>query len=426
MTTADSPIRVLRSWTLKSPIAPKAGVRYDGLYRIVSQGIKLTPPNEWNFTFTLARLGIPEATIGTIESEDPVEHFQLPLSNILSIPTSDMMDDWADYQLLTAAEFQKLPLGTVPKVETDTFKPPLLTDSVSTILSPSPYTTSYGPKPDAINKGTYPAARQITPPRVGRLDSGYTSGTAFLNSPSLGQPGHESQSTLDPGSEASVEDAPASSADGPRAIEPEEFPFPTQDLESSGMPRRSSISVLGPSERSSVVSSPYSGQGHSPAPNELPYNEHSLLFKPLPPVPPLLSTSVRPSSPGSPLFQTTYAYDSETPDQEDGILNALGKTDVKVHEILSTPRTSDSIDTVQKVPTTTTKRGMNKVTEQDVEGDLAIDRPGHTPHDEDEDDDGQRGSKQEQKQTNIAYPSSKSKKGTRKLMASWLQKMGLG
>ena len=95
-------VRVLRSWKLRSQLAPKAGLRYDGLYdpslhspvllittddprsyRIESFGIKLLPPEAWHFTFTLSRL--PD---------------QPPMSVALQYPMSDQLDDWRDYQHL--------------------------------------------------------------------------------------------------------------------------------------------------------------------------------------------------------------------------------------------------------------------------------------------------------------------------------------
>ena len=49
-------VRVLRSYKLQSPLAPNAGIRYDGLYLLQGYGLKLTPPNEWAYTFHLKRV----------------------------------------------------------------------------------------------------------------------------------------------------------------------------------------------------------------------------------------------------------------------------------------------------------------------------------------------------------------------------------
>lgn len=94
-------VRVLRSWKLRSKIAPKAGLRYDGLhvsrpskgspantrdchsYRILSFSVHLSQPNTWQTAFTLSRLPT-----------------QLSLLHALHIPTSDQLDDWKDYQRL--------------------------------------------------------------------------------------------------------------------------------------------------------------------------------------------------------------------------------------------------------------------------------------------------------------------------------------
>lgn len=76
-------VRVLRSWKLRSKSAPKAGLRYDGLYRIFSFSVHLSPPNTWYTAFTLTRLKT-----------------QPSLLFALHIPTSDQLDDWKDYQRL--------------------------------------------------------------------------------------------------------------------------------------------------------------------------------------------------------------------------------------------------------------------------------------------------------------------------------------
>lgn len=94
-------VRVLRSWKLRSKIAPKAGLRYDGLhvsrpskgsptntrdchsYRVLSFSVHLSQPNTWQTAFTLSRLPT-----------------QLSLLHALHIPTSDQLDDWKDYQQL--------------------------------------------------------------------------------------------------------------------------------------------------------------------------------------------------------------------------------------------------------------------------------------------------------------------------------------
>lgn len=97
-------VRVLRSWRLRSKIAPRAGLRYDGLYvshfsrkphmrcpktqcyhsyRVTSFSVHLSPPNTWHTAFTLSRIDA-----------------QPSLLPALHIPTSDQLDDWRDYQRL--------------------------------------------------------------------------------------------------------------------------------------------------------------------------------------------------------------------------------------------------------------------------------------------------------------------------------------
>ncbi|KAI9887089.1 MAG: hypothetical protein M1823_001079 [Watsoniomyces obsoletus] len=72
-------VRIIRSWKLRSPLAPKGGFRYDGLYSVVGVGIK-TVGNSSYFTFELKRA-----------------LHQADLDLALNHPTADEYDDWIDY-----------------------------------------------------------------------------------------------------------------------------------------------------------------------------------------------------------------------------------------------------------------------------------------------------------------------------------------
>ncbi|MCJ1397322.1 hypothetical protein MMC11_000514 [Xylographa trunciseda] len=78
-------VRVLRSWRLDSRLAPKAGLRYDGLYRVSGYGVKLkvnvVGEDEWQYTFVLERY-----------------RDQVGLDRAICHPTADEMDDWRDYK----------------------------------------------------------------------------------------------------------------------------------------------------------------------------------------------------------------------------------------------------------------------------------------------------------------------------------------
>ncbi|KAI9875977.1 MAG: hypothetical protein M1830_007618 [Pleopsidium flavum] len=86
--TSRARVRVLRSWRLKSTWAPKAGLRYDGLYQVEGYGTKLNiehGKDEWQFTFELRRaLNQPY------------------MQRALCHPTADELDDWKDYQRVKA------------------------------------------------------------------------------------------------------------------------------------------------------------------------------------------------------------------------------------------------------------------------------------------------------------------------------------
>lgn len=78
-------VRVLRSWKLQSPLAPVAGLRYDGLYRVVGYGVTLSQnqakKDEWKYSFLLRR-----------------EPYQTSIKEALVHPIADELDDWNDYQ----------------------------------------------------------------------------------------------------------------------------------------------------------------------------------------------------------------------------------------------------------------------------------------------------------------------------------------
>ncbi|KAL9601503.1 MAG: hypothetical protein Q9219_002455 [cf. Caloplaca sp. 3 TL-2023] len=79
-----SVVRVLRSWRLQSPLAPVAGIRYDGL--VTGYGVKLskdqvTDRDMWRYTFHLKR-----------------EPGQESMEKALTIPNPDQLDDWEDYK----------------------------------------------------------------------------------------------------------------------------------------------------------------------------------------------------------------------------------------------------------------------------------------------------------------------------------------
>ena len=175
--SADSTIRVLRSHRLQSPLAPKAGIRYDGLYRLLGCGVKLNPPREWHYSFTLARLGSAKAVVGGIEQHEKddihslelEQAYQRSLANLVSgVPTSDMMDDWKDYCQLLKDEFGSFnrddndsgPSQTgVKEVEDGELKP-----------QPGHLGAIEGKSAETLKALTFPDEG-----RIGSVDSGYDS-----------------------------------------------------------------------------------------------------------------------------------------------------------------------------------------------------------------------------------------------------------
>ena len=91
-TSEREAVRVLRSCKLNSSKAPIGGLRYDGLYRVISYGISLTSSpsiarDRWHYEFTLQR-----------------EPNQDSLEKALAHPIAEELDDWKDYQRVKAAE----------------------------------------------------------------------------------------------------------------------------------------------------------------------------------------------------------------------------------------------------------------------------------------------------------------------------------
>ncbi|KAG9710072.1 hypothetical protein KCU73_g17343, partial [Aureobasidium melanogenum] len=75
-------IRVLRSHTLRSFFAPRAGVRYDGLYKVSGWRITQDPKTkEINYYISFDRL-----------------HSEPPLSPVLEHPTAEELDDYREYK----------------------------------------------------------------------------------------------------------------------------------------------------------------------------------------------------------------------------------------------------------------------------------------------------------------------------------------
>ncbi|KAG9952593.1 hypothetical protein KCU85_g1956, partial [Aureobasidium melanogenum] len=76
------PIRVLRSHTLRSFFAPRAGVRYDGLYKVSGWRITQDPKTkEINYYISFDRL-----------------HSEPPLGPVLEHPTAEELDDYREYK----------------------------------------------------------------------------------------------------------------------------------------------------------------------------------------------------------------------------------------------------------------------------------------------------------------------------------------
>ncbi|KAI1743549.1 hypothetical protein F4680DRAFT_347942 [Xylaria scruposa] len=85
-------IRIIRGYKLKSVFAPKAGLRYDGLYIIRQYGCKLDSNiNKYRLELTLERAAD-----------------QRPFAEIRKIPKPSQLDDWALYEKLEGDKIKLL------------------------------------------------------------------------------------------------------------------------------------------------------------------------------------------------------------------------------------------------------------------------------------------------------------------------------
>ncbi|KAI6293723.1 hypothetical protein MCOR07_005857 [Pyricularia oryzae] len=92
MTQVGQQIRILRGCQLRSALAPIAGLRYDGLYKIVQYGQKLDEDTEiYRLALVLER--VPE---------------QMPLEELRTIPKPSQLDDWKVYESFEADRLKSL------------------------------------------------------------------------------------------------------------------------------------------------------------------------------------------------------------------------------------------------------------------------------------------------------------------------------
>ncbi|KAK0646338.1 PUA-like domain-containing protein [Cercophora newfieldiana] len=84
------PIRILRGFQLKSSYAPKAGVRYDGLWRLTSYRHHADADDVHHLRLTLVRV-----------------NGQLPMTELTRIPKPSQMDDWEIYEKLELGKIKQ-------------------------------------------------------------------------------------------------------------------------------------------------------------------------------------------------------------------------------------------------------------------------------------------------------------------------------
>ncbi|KAK3985529.1 hypothetical protein QBC44DRAFT_155989 [Cladorrhinum sp. PSN332] len=85
-------VRILRGHELHSILAPEAGIRYDGMWKLSGLKMKLSkdPVNHWDESLDIHQL---EFTLERVNK-------QKPMSEVVKIPTPSQMDDWLLYQMI--------------------------------------------------------------------------------------------------------------------------------------------------------------------------------------------------------------------------------------------------------------------------------------------------------------------------------------
>ena len=92
MSCLDRPIRVLRNWTLKSKLAPPAGLRFDGWYTVLS--------------FSHKRISMEE-DIFRVEVLIERKKDQVTMARLLMIPSPSMLDEWEEYLAIRDDEMRR-------------------------------------------------------------------------------------------------------------------------------------------------------------------------------------------------------------------------------------------------------------------------------------------------------------------------------
>ncbi|KAF2874216.1 hypothetical protein BDV95DRAFT_327003 [Massariosphaeria phaeospora] len=151
------PIRVLRSHSIHSMWGPKAGVRYDGLYRVTGWSIHQLKSKD--------PLG-PDASFGDIiydisfQRDDPT-----PMSEVMSHPTAAEVDDYTEYKRLRRFHREEtLQVATGKLQHTNTHAPaakaapPIqghLAPAIQGHLAPKLQLQALQPSPTASRKTTF-------------------------------------------------------------------------------------------------------------------------------------------------------------------------------------------------------------------------------------------------------------------------------
>jgi hypothetical protein len=126
------PIRVLRSHSLNSIWGPKAGVRYEGLYKVVSWVIRPAKPHDVS--------GQHETKLGDIIYEVMFERTdKKPMECVMKHPTAGELDDYTEYKRLRRVDREDIrrALSPVGQMQFPRRVAPAIAPATLSVSSPS-------------------------------------------------------------------------------------------------------------------------------------------------------------------------------------------------------------------------------------------------------------------------------------------------
>jgi hypothetical protein len=142
-----SPIRVLRSHSLNSIWGPKAGVRYEGLYKVISWVVRPAKPQDVS--------GQHETKLGDLIYEVTFERIdKKPMEYVLKHPTAGELDDYTEYKRLRRVDREDIRRALAPVGHLQ------FPRRVAPAIAPAPLSASSPPR---SSNGSSPSSVKVAP-----------------------------------------------------------------------------------------------------------------------------------------------------------------------------------------------------------------------------------------------------------------------